>query len=208
MEFFEAVNRRRTVRDFEKFEIDEAILKKIIEAAFKAPSNDHMRDWHFIVITDKPTVMKLISKIPDSISEVDMEELIKNWDLSDYCQQNCYRDAVPKQNKMLAESSCIIIPLFRQKVDLMHPENISHLNGFASIWCAIENIFLSATAENLGCNLRIPLGEEDTWARKVLKFPDEYLMPCIIGLGKPIKDLPTIVQKEININERIHKNNW
>jgi nitroreductase len=191
------VNKRRTVRDFEKFEIDEDIITKIIEAAFKAPTNDHMRDWHFIIITDKPTVMKLISKIPDSISEADMEELIKNWDLSDYCQQNCYRDAVPKQNKMLADSSCIIVPLFKQKVDLMHPENLSHLNGFASIWCAIENLLLAATAENLACNLRIPLGEEDTWARKVLRFPEDYLMPCFIGLGKPIKDLSTIVQKEI-----------
>ena len=208
MDFFETVNRRRTIRDFDEYKIDDGTIEKIIGAAFKAPSNDHMRDWHFIVITDKKTVLRLINKIPESFSEKDMQELIKNWNLTDSCQQDCYRNAVPKQYRMLADASCVVIPLLKKKVDVMHPENLSHLNGFASIWCAIENIFLAATAENLACNLRIPLGKEDTWARKVLHFPEDYLMPCFIGIGKPSKDVPAVLQKEINIQERIHRNCW
>lgn len=90
----------------------------------------------------------------------------------------------------------------------MKPENLSHLNGFASIWCCIENIFLAATAEGYACNLRIPLGDELQHARKVLSFPEEYLMPCFIGLGKPSKNAKMVKQKEINLKERIHKNKW
>ncbi len=184
MDFFETVSKRRTIRDFDNYTVDEQTIEKIISAAFKAPTNDHIRDWHFIVITDKKVVNHLISRIPESVSDKDMEELIKNWNLNDACQQNCYRNAVPKQYNMLVKASCVIIPLFKQKVDLLHPENLSHLNGFASIWCAIENLFLAATAENLACNLRIPLGDEAEWARKVLSFPNDYLMPCFIGMGK------------------------
>jgi len=33
-------------------------------------------------------------------------------------------------------------------------------------------------------------------------------MPCFIGIGKPSKDVPAVLQKEINIKERIHKNCW
>ena len=84
-----------------------------------------------------------------------------------------------------------------------YPDNISHLNGFASIWCSIENIFLSATAEGYGCNLRIPLGDEAEHARKVLGFPEEYVMPCFIGIGVP-KVTEGIKQKEIDISSRIH----
>lgn len=208
MDFFETLQRRRTVRDFDTYAIDEETIKKIISAAFKAPTNDHMRDWHFIFITDEKIVHQLVNKIPESVSNKDMEELIKNWNLNDACQQSCYKNAVPKQYAMLTTASCVIIPLFKQKVDLLHPENLSHLNGFASIWCAIENIFLAATAENLACNLRIPLGDEDEWARTVLHFPDEYLMPCFIGMGRPSQDAKIIPQKEINLNERIHKNTW
>lgn len=204
MELFEAIDKRRTVRDFEDGSIPEDIMKKIIGAAFKAPTNDHMRDWHFIVITDKAVAAKLLDIIPKGISDEDMDALIKDWDLSDSLQQECYRNAVPKQYRMLYDAHAIIVPLFKQKTDILHPDNISHLNGLASIWCSIENLFLAAVAEGYGCNLRIPLGDEAEHAREVLNFPEDYLMPCFIGIGKPREDSDIPKQKDININERIH----
>lgn len=208
MEFFEVADKRRTVRDFENEEIPAEIIEKIIGAGLKAPTNDHMRDWHYIVIRDKSTAAKLLDVIPKGISEEDMEQLIKDWNLSDSEQQSCYRNAVPKQHKMLMDASAVIIPLLKQKTDILRPDNISHLNGFASIWCSIENIFLASTAEGYGCTLRVPLGNEEEYARSVLGFPQDYFMPCFIGLGKPKKDAPAVKQKEINVRERIHINKW
>ncbi len=208
MEFFETVEKRRTVRDFENEEIPAEIIEKIIGAGLKAPTNDHMRDWHYIVIRDKNTLVKLLDIIPKGISDEDMEQLLKDWNLNDSEQQSCYKNAVPKQHKMLMDAAAVIIPLLKQKTDILHPDNISHLNGFASIWCSIENIFLAATAEGYGCNLRIPLGNEEEYAKSVLGFPDDYFMPCFIGIGKPKKDAPVIKQKDIDIKERIHANKW
>ena len=204
MEFYEAVNNRKTVREFEDEPIPTQIIERIIAAAFKAPTNDHMRDWHFIIVRDKNVTAKLLDIIPKGISDDDMEALIKDWNLSDNLQQECYRNAVPKQYRMLFNASAIIIPLLKQKTDILHPDNISHLNGFASIWCSIENIFLSATAEGYGCNLRVPLGNEEEYARDVLGFPNDYFMPCFIGIGKPKKGISPVKQKEICIKERIH----
>lgn len=204
MKLYEAIKSRRTVREFEDEPISTEILERIIEAAFSAPTNDHMRDWYYIIVRDKNVTAKLLDIIPKGISEEDMETLIKDWNLSDSLQQECYRNAVPKQYRMLLDASAVIIPLLKQKTDILHPDNLSHLNGFASIWCSIENIFLSATAEGYGCNLRIPLGNEAEYARTVLNFPDEYFMPCFIGIGKPKSDIVSVKQKEINIKERIH----
>lgn len=168
MEFFEVVEKRRTIRDFENEEMPVEIIEKIIDAGLKAPTNDHMRDWHYIVIRDKKVVMRLLDIIPKGISEEDMNQLLIDWNLSDKEQQEAYRNAVPKQHKMLLDASVIVIPLLKQKTDILHPDNISHLNGFASIWCSIENIFLAATAERYACTLRIPLGDESEWVRDVL----------------------------------------
>ena len=208
MEFYEVVEKRRTIRDFENKEIPQAVVERIISAAMKAPTNDHMRDWHFIVIRDKETVAKLLDIIPKGISDEDVEQLLKDWNLNDSEQQSAYRNAVPKQHKMLMDASVVVIPLLKQKTDILHPENISHLNGFASIWCSIENIFLASTAEGYGCTLRVPLGDEEEYARKVLGFPNDYFMPCFIGIGKPEKDAPVIKQKDIDVKERIHLNKW
>ncbi len=46
MDFYEAVEKRRTIRDFENEDIPQAVVERIISAAMKAPTNDHMRDWH------------------------------------------------------------------------------------------------------------------------------------------------------------------
>ncbi len=208
MDLFDAIHNRRTIRDFANEDIPTDTIRIILDAGFHAPTNDHMRDWHFIVIKDKETVIRLLDAVPRGISEEDMDSLIHDWNLQDTEQQACYRSAVPKQYRMLADAAVVIIPLFKQKTNILLADNISQLNGFASIWCCIENIFLASTALNYGCSLRIPLGDEDKWARKVLGYPKEYTMPCFIGIGRPKKDAAMIKQKDIDINNRIHWNSW
>ena len=207
-DFYDVVNERRTIRDYENVSIDDEVIERIIAAGMKAPTNDHMRDWHFIVIKDKDIVVKLINRIPEKISDKEINDILRDWNLNDTCQQNAYKDAIPKQYQMLAEAACVIIPLFKQRTDILHPENLSHLNDFASIWCCMENMFLAITAEGYTSALRIPLGDEGDWARKVLNFPKDYTMPCFISVGKASANASFVVQKEYSITERIHKNIW
>ena len=208
MDFYKVIEKRRTVRDFEPEEILDEVIERVISAAMKAPTNDHMRDWHYIIVRDKAVAEKLLSIIPKGITDEDMNKLIHDWNLSDSVQQECYRNAVPKQYRMLFDASAMIIPLLKQKTDILHPENVSHLNGFASIWCSIENLFLAATAEGYACNLRIPLGDEEEHARKVLGFPDDYFMPCFIGIGRPKKEAAPVRQNRVDLKERIHWNRF
>ena len=204
MEFYEVIEKRRTIRDFMPEEIPQDVIERVIAAALKAPTNDHMRDWQYVIVRDKDVTARLLDIVPKGISDDDMEQLIKDWNLDDSIQQECYRNAVPKQYRMLFDASAIIVPLLKQKTDILHPENVSHLNGFASIWYSIENIFLAATAEGYGCNLRIPLGNESEHAREVLGYPEDYYMPCFIGIGRPSKNAEIPKQKEIEVKDRIH----
>lgn len=109
---------------------------------------------------------------------------------------------------MLLDASVVVIPLLKQKTDILHPDNISHLNGFASIWCSIENIFLAATAEGYACTLCVPLGNEGEWARDVLGYPKDYFMPCFIRIGKPKTGANVVKQKVIEVRERIYWDKW
>ena len=90
MEFYKAIEKRRTIRDFENENISSEVIERIINAGLQAPTNDHMRDWHYIVIQDKTTVVKLLDIIPKGISDEDMEQLIKDWNLNDVEQQDAY----------------------------------------------------------------------------------------------------------------------
>lgn len=61
MDFYKVIERRRTVRDFEPEEIPDEVIERVISAAMKAPTNDHMRDWHYIIVRDKAVAEKLLS---------------------------------------------------------------------------------------------------------------------------------------------------
>ena len=69
-------------------------------------------------------------------------------------------------------------------------------------------MFLAITAEGYASALRIPLGDEGDWARTVLKFPEDYLMPCYIAVGKPAEGIKDIEQKPYSLDNVIHYNLW
>lgn len=55
MDFYELINYRRSIRAYEKKEVPEEKVTKILEAARLAPSAANKQPWHFIVIKDKAT---------------------------------------------------------------------------------------------------------------------------------------------------------
>lgn len=50
MDFYEAVNNRRTVREFLDKEVDLEAIKRILKAGNRAPTWDHNRKWQYIVL--------------------------------------------------------------------------------------------------------------------------------------------------------------
>ena len=59
MEFYEVVNKRRSIRQFEDKEIPREILERILDAGLKAPSSNHQRRWELLTLTDKAVILEL-----------------------------------------------------------------------------------------------------------------------------------------------------
>jgi nitroreductase len=53
MDVFDAIEKRRSIRNYEPTPIPREKLEKILEAARLAPSASNVQPWHFIVVTDK-----------------------------------------------------------------------------------------------------------------------------------------------------------
>jgi nitroreductase len=59
MEAFEAIQKRRSVREYTGEPIPRADLEKIVDAARLAPSGHNTQPWDFIVVTEKRKIDKL-----------------------------------------------------------------------------------------------------------------------------------------------------
>ena len=120
--------------------------------------------------------------------------------------QKMYGYAMPKQYTMLKEAPYVIIPVFRLKE--LNGDYVSQLNPFATIWCVIENIFLTATAEGLSCSMRIPLNKEHDIVKKKLKVPPTYMIPVLIGIGYANPEELQLEQYKPDIDKQIRFGRW
>mgnify|MGYP000070790519 FL=1 len=208
MELYEVLEKRRTYRDFSDREVSDEILKRVIGAAFKAPTNDHLRQFEFIVVRGRENIAKVIAPLIKNMAA--FKELVFEVDDSgDKDKMEMFADALPKQQKMLMESGLLILPFFRQKQSpLLEPVEQSSLNYFASAWCALENMLLAATSEGLGTVFHIPVSDEADEIKKIVGAPEGYEFTCLLTMGYPAENAFLPKQKEINIEDRIHTNVW
>ena len=208
MELYEVLEKRRTYRDFSDREVSDEIVKRIIGAAFKALTNDHLRQLEFIVVRDRENIAKVITPLVKNM-EAFKELVFEVDDTDDEDKMAMFADALPKQQKMLMQSGLLILPFFRQKQSpLLKPVEQSSLNYFASAWCALENMLLAATNEGLGTVFHIPVSDEAEKIKEIVGAPEGYEFTCLLTMGYPAENAFLPKQKEINIEDRIHMNIW
>ena len=208
MNVYEAMAKRKTIRDFKQIEIGADVVRKLIEAGITAPSHNHLREWHFIVLRDGSKRKELIERTVELRDKDAAAEIVDAWGLTDEQQREMYLDAIPKQVSMLLEAGCLIVPCFRQRVPLLRPETLSSLNALASMWCCVENILVAAAAEGIFGVTRIPFEDERETMKRFLGVPGGYEIPCTIALGYPKPATERTAQKEIPVDERIHVDGW
>ena len=152
----------------------------MIDAAFKAPTNDHLRQLEFIVVRGRESITKVIAPLAKNMAA--FRKLVFEVDESgDKDKMAMFADALPKQQKMLMESGLLIIPFFRQKTHpLLRPAEQSSLNYFASAWCALENMLLAAANEGLGAAFHIPVSDEAGKIKEIVNAPEGYEFICLL----------------------------
>lgn len=207
MDFYEAINKRRTARQFLDKEVDFEAIKRILEAGNKAPTWDHHRSWQFIVLRtdeEKEYAFEYAKKFADKFDADRYLNMPRPYPIT--LGQKMYGYAVPRQYTMLKDAPYVVIPVFRCKQ--LNGEYVSKLNPFSTIWCVIENIFLAAAAEGLSCSMRIPLNEEHDIVKKKLKVPPTYMIPVFIGIGYADPEEPVLEQYEPELEKQIRYGRW
>lgn len=207
MNIYEAIKARRTIRDFEDRPVAMPVIERIIDAGLKAPTNNHLRQWEFVVVNAKEERAKVL-RVKNMTNRDECEKMLDGFGMTDEVQRDMYREAMPRQFSMLYNAGCLILPFFKVRGPLLQPSSLSSLNDFASIWCCIENMLLAAASEGILGVTRIPMAEESEHIKTVVGHPENYVMPCYIALGYPAKNASMPVQKEIHAKDRIHINSW
>lgn len=199
MEFYEVINKRRSIRQFEDRKIPQDMLERILDAGLKAPSSNHQRRWELVTLTDKNMILelaKLIRPYPCRIQEPKTP------------QQEMFKIAYPRQRSMIEEAGCVILPFFRQKYPISEEKNGYGLMDYGSAWALVENMLLAATAEGLGSVVHIPVKKEPEQIKEFLKIPDGWYLPVLVILGYASPDAELPSQVAATVKKKVHWNKW
>lgn len=207
MELYEAINKRKTTREFLPTDVDFEAIERILEAGNRAPTWDHNRKWQYIVLRTEEEKEYAFSEAKAISDRFDADSYLNRprpYPIT--LGQKMYGYAMPRQYTMLKNAPYVIIPVFRAKE--LKREYVSNLNPFATIWCVIENIFLAATAEGLSCSMRIPLNQEHDIVKKKLRVPPTYQIPVFIGIGHADPNEVQLEQYQPELEKQIRFGRW
>lgn len=204
MTFYEVLNERRSVREFQSKPVEQEKLDRILEAGLKAPSHNHLREWEFVLLRNPKMRVKIVKEGVNAQDLTDgkaLKDAVKDYE--DDLQREMYLEALPVQQRMLLSSPELLVVCFRMKKRLDECRTLYELNSFASVWACIENILLAITAEGLGGVTYVP--NDTSRLKAIMTIPDDYEVATLIPLGysKPyaVKQKPTLLGEKMHIDK-------
>ncbi|XP_066254458.1 iodotyrosine deiodinase [Euwallacea similis] len=192
-EFYELMNKRRTVRHFSKEFVPKEIIENIIRTAGTAPSGAHTEPWTYVVVSDLTTKQK-IREIIEEEEEVnykkrmgkvwttDLRPLKTNW-VKEYLTDAPYLLLVFKQ-------TCSVKPDGAKKLHYYSEQSVSIAAGM--LLAAIHYAGLvSLTSTPLNCGPAL---------RTLLHRPGTEKLSLLLPVGYPAEGalVPDLSRKGLN----------
>ncbi len=204
MEFYDAVDRRRTVREFRPEPVEEEKVARILGAGLKAPSNAHLKHWQFILLRDpgkRREAMVEYLKARDLKERKEIEKFLAGFE--DETLKRVYRRTLPVQLTMMLEAPEVLVVCYKMK-PLSDCKSLFELNPLASAWMCIENIMLAMAAEGLfGCTYT---PYDAAGLKTYLGVPAGYEIASVIPFGWP-RTAPEPRDDE-SLADRLHVDRW
>jgi iodotyrosine deiodinase len=187
--FYEWMDKRRTVRDFSAKPIPKEVIEDILLTASTAPSGAHKQPWTFCVVSN-PEIKKQIR------TEAEKEEYESyNGRMSEEWK----KDLAPLQTdwqKPFLEIAPYLIIVFSRSYEV-EANGHKHQNYYVRESCGIACGFLLAAIHNAGLVALTHTPSPMNFLAKVLKRPENERAFLVVPVGYPLKEclVPDLTRK-------------
>ncbi len=176
-EFYRLLGARRSIRKFQKKDVPEEILDRVLAAALQAPSGKNRQNWRFFVLEKekRDQYLKLSQKSWLGIKDI-LEKRLKP-SLFAFTERFFYS---------LGEAPVVVLCYSHNDAEERYHTSIG------SVYMAVENLNLACVAEGLGCcTMGAPLeikAEVDRFLG--IQATENLELLCAVVLGWPDHEPP------------------
>jgi nitroreductase len=174
--FFEVVCRQRAHRSFTPDPVSDELMTRLLEAATHAPSAENRQPWVFVVVRR--------DDLRDAIGRI----YLGAWDAG------AREHSVGRLDERLLSEvdqgargglvSAPVLVVVCGDTDKSHPQALA-----ASIFPAVQNLLLAASAVGLGSALTTLATMDRRGIAELLELPDHVVPMAVVPIGRPSRTL-------------------
>lgn len=183
MDVYEAIFKRRDIRQFRSDAVSDELLLKILQAAHHAGSVGFMQPWNFTVVRAADTKQQIMN-----IFESENAKALQHFSGD---RRDLY--ASLKLQGIMDSPINLAVTCDRSRGgDVVLGRNSIRDTDLYSTCCAIQNLWLAARAEGIGVGW-VSIIDVDA-VKKVLGIPDHIVLVAYLCMGYPVqfKDKPLL----------------
>ncbi len=189
-EFYENLNRRRTVRDFSDAEVPLEIIEQAILTAGTAPSGANMQPWRFVVVQDKEIKRRIREAAEREEYESYHGRMSEKW---------LRRLAIlgTDEHKPFLEIAPVLIVVFR--INSVTEDGATEPTYYSQESVGIAVGILLAALHNAGLATLTHTPSPMKFLQEILKRPKTEIPFVLIPVGYPAPDakVPDIRRKPL-----------
>ncbi|TNE81383.1 MAG: nitroreductase family protein [Bacteroidetes bacterium] len=190
--FYQAMDSRRSVREFSSEPIAKEVIEQLILTASSAPSGAHKQPWTFCVVSD-PELKK-------QIREAAEEEEYRSY--NGRMSEEWLKDLAPlgtDWRKPFLEKAPYLIVVFKRVYEL-EPAGPKHQNYYVNESVGLACGFLLAAIHQAGLVSLTHTPSPMSFLTQLLKRPENERPFLLIPVSKPAKEIwvPDIKRKSIS----------
>lgn len=192
-EFYETMNKRRSVRQFSQEEVPVEVIENIVKTAGTSPSGAHSEPWTFVVVRDP--------KIKSQIRDIIEEEEYHNYDrrMGDKWVSDLKFVRTTHEKPYLEEAPYLII-VMKQQYHVSKDDGIKYAHYYYEISTAVAAGILVAAIHKAGLVTvtTTPLNA-GVALRELLGRPENEKVMLLLPVGHPAEDakVPDVQRKPL-----------
>ena len=190
-EYFELMQKRRSIRDFSDKEIPIEVIENLIETASSAPSGANKQPWTFCVVKNSEIKKQIRIAAEEEERKSYAERMSEEW-LDDL--KHLGTDA----NKPFLETAPYLIIVFKRPFEY-DSEGKKHQNYYVNESVGLACGFLISAIHNAGLVTLTHTPSPMRFLEKILQRPDNERAFLLLPVGLPSEKtyVPNITKKSL-----------
>jgi nitroreductase len=181
---FEAMYSQKALRRLKADPVSDDLVKKLVDAAIRAPSGGNTQPWSFIVIKDPSTKQKIAEWYLDAWNQTYARIPKEQLEQADEVFQRTYRSANHLAHN-IAQAPVWIIACVATLPGRGGLQGAASASNYGSIFPAVQNLLLAARGLGLGASLTTLHKFHEDDVKALLGIPENLETVSLIPIGWP-----------------------